>query len=257
MDLVNLDPKLIEWPDIRVTAYYDDGQEEMLRQNLQARGQQQPITVVKVGDRYYGTDGLHRWMMAQERGDATVPCIVKEGEEKDVFLDNLLLNSLHGKTRASEQVEVLGELFNNQGVSIEELVEKTGHGRDWVEKHITVSSATPIVRQSLDEELITLSHAYALARVEDMGMQERICQLQLTYRWSVKDLEGHIRDAKAIKDEGPEVPPPSAPAPPALQQCDFCKTGHEPRNIAMRAVCLSCGGALLDGVTSQRSQQPA
>ena len=255
MDLVDLNPKLIQWPDVRVTAYYQDGQEDLLRESLSVMGQQQPIVVVKVGESYFGTDGLHRCMMAMERGDATVPCVVREGEEKDVFLSNLVLNSLRGRTKASEQVAVLGELFDHQGVTIEELEEKTGHSRDWVERLITVSHAAPLVRQALDEEIITLGHAHALARLEDHEMQERLCHHQLMYRWSVKDLEKHIKDALAIVSGPKPVPAEPAPEAPALQICGFCKQGREPRMISMQPVCISCGGALLDAVAAPGRQQ--
>ena len=251
MDYVELDPNLIKWPENRVTAYYQDGQEEMLRENLAVMGQQQPIVVVKVGEDYFGVDGLHRCRMALDRGDASVPCVVRVGDEKDVFMSNLVLNSLRGRTKASEQVAVLGELFDSLGVSIEELTAKTGHNRDWVERMITVSRATPLVRQVLDDELITLGHAYALARVEDPAMQERICHQLLTYRWSIKDLEKHIKNSVAISRE----PAPTQADPDtqgaAGQVCAFCKKEREPRMVQMLAVCVSCGGALIDGLQAQ------
>jgi ParB family chromosome partitioning protein len=223
----------------------------MLRDNLAAMGQQQPIVVVKVGEQYFGTDGLHRWQMARERGDATVPCVVREGEEKDVFMSNLVLNSLRGRTKASEQVAVMGELFHSMDVSIEELTAKTGHSREWVERMITVSGATPMVRQVLDDELITLGHAYALARVEDPAMQERICHQLLTYRWSIKDLEKHIKDSLAISREPAPQPNDPTPRGAAGMQCAFCHQERESRMVQMLAVCVSCGGALLDGLHAQ------
>ena len=251
MDLQNLDPKLIEWPDIRVTAYYQEGQEQMLAENLRVMGQQQPIVVIKVGDKYWGTDGLHRWQMALDRGDSAIPCVVREGEEKDVQMSNLVLNSLRGRTKASEQVAVLGSLFDDLGVTIEELVERTGHSRDWVENMILVSRATPLVRQVLDEELIALGHATALAGIEDAGMQERTCQLLLTYRWSIKDLRAHIKNAKAIADEPAPEASPQAPVLTDKMECGFCHVKEEPRNVRVAPVCISCGGLLVDAVRAR------
>ena len=251
MELQLLNPSDIQWPELRVTAYYQDGQEEMLRENLAAMGQQQPIVVIKVGDKLFGTDGLHRCLMAMQRGDPTVPCVVREGEEKDVFMSNLVLNSLRGRTKASEQVAVLGELFDGQGVTIDELEAKTGHSRDWVERMITVSRAAPIVRQSLDDELISLGHAYALARLEAQDMQERICHQLLVYRWSVKELEGHIKNALAIKQAADPQPAAPEPQKAAGVVCGFCKQERESRMVQMLPVCVSCGGALIDGLTAQ------
>lgn len=251
MDLQHLDPKLINWPDVRVTAYYQEGQEEMLAENLRVMGQQQPIVVIKVGDKHWGTDGLHRWKMAVERGDDTIPCVVREGEEKDVQMSNLVLNSLRGRTKASEQVEVLGSLFDDLGVSIEELVERTGHSRDWVEQMITVSRATPLVRQVLDDELISLGHAYELARIENTEMQERTCQLLLTYRWSIKTLREHIKNAQAIGAEPGPAPAPTAPQAPAKITCGFCHVEEEPKHVTNSPVCVSCAGLLMDAARAR------
>lgn len=246
MDLLNLDPRLIQWPENRVTAYYQEGQEELLKQSLSVMGQQQPIVVVKVGDAYFGVDGLHRCQSAIDRRLETIPCVVKEGDEKDVLFSNLVLNSLRGRTKASEMVAVLGELFEDKGVTIEELVDRTGHPQEWVEKHITVSRATTPVRQALDDELITLGHAYALARIENTEVQERVCYNQLIYRWSVKELEHHIKGTLKVKQEMDNRPAQQEVVATTTTKCTYCGSEESGPRIAVTAICVSCSGLLVD-----------
>ena len=73
-----------------------------------------------MGDEYWGVDGLHRCQAAIERGEELVPCVVRDGDAKEAMMANLVLNTLRGHTKASEQVAVLGELFDVQGVGIDE-----------------------------------------------------------------------------------------------------------------------------------------
>ena len=246
MEIQLLDPKDIKWPEVRVTAYYQEGQEEMLRQSLDTMGQQQPLVVVKVGDEYIGVDGMHRCQAAFERGDPTIPCVVKEGTEKDALFSNLVLNHLRGRTKASEQVAVIGELFDKMGVTIDEIGEYTGHGRDWVDQHILVSRATNPVRQALDEELITLGHAHALAQIEDKSVQERVCHQLLLYRWTIKELREHIKGTLGQVQAKKEEPALMELPPPIARTCSFCHHEEDPDKVAFLAVCVSCSGVLVD-----------
>jgi ParB family chromosome partitioning protein len=246
VELQLLDPKAILWPENRVTAYYQDGQEEMLKENLAAMGQQSPLVVFKVGDQYWGTDGLHRCRAAIERGDATIPCVVKEGDEKDALMSNLVLNNLRGRTRASEQVAVLGELFDSLGVTIEELEAKTGHSRNWVEQMILVSRATNPVRQALDEEVISLGHAEAMARIKDTATQERVCYQLLLHRWTVNELREHIKGVEDQVVVAEQAPAPSQASPPALRTCGFCHHEEPSDKLAVVSMCHSCSGILID-----------
>lgn len=246
MNLVELDPRVILWPEIRVTAYYQEGQEEMLKANLAVMGQRQPIVVVKMGDTYIGTDGLHRCQASIERGDDTIPCVVTEGDERDALLNNLVLNSLRGRTKASEQVAVMGELFDSMGVTREELSRRTGHPRAWVDMMLAVSQAAPVVRSFLDQEMITLGHAYAISKVKDPLLQEQVCMWQLVNRVSVKDLEHYIR---TVVNPQPASEPPAQPPPtvvPRAEPCAFCRLLADSASISHVTVCASCARLLHD-----------
>lgn len=250
--VVDLNVREVQWPDDRVTSYYSEDQLELLRSSLSAMGQVEPIIVMKVGDAYYGIDGLHRWERARDAGQETIPAVLLQGEEKDVYLYNLTTSVLHGRPKASEIVKVLGVLFDEQGVPIEELVARTGMSQDWVEKHLTVAHAVEPVRRALDEEMISLSHAYVLARVEDPQRQEMLLYQQLVYRWPVKDLEKQVKTTAAIAQE-PKAPT-TAPVTeaPATAKCNFCREEHPVNMVGHVPVCVSCSGKLLDFLKAER-----
>jgi ParB family chromosome partitioning protein len=244
----------VEWPENRVTAYYLEGQEELLHESLAVLGQQQPLVVVQVGEQFFGVDGLHRWQAAQARGDETIPAVVTQGGERDVLLRNLVLNSLRGRTKASEMVAVVKELREDQGMSIEELEAALGHSRKWVEDLIFVSEAVAPVRQALDDELLTLGHAVALAEIKDQETQERLCGQQLIYRWSIKELRDHIKSTLRVRAEADGATPQPQAAPAALVACKYCHDTPAPELIVTVPICASCSGLLVDARRTPKAE---
>lgn len=254
MEIVYLDPKTIQWPAIRVTAYYTEDQEELLKQSIGALSQQQPCVVYRVGDQYIGSDGKNRCLDAIERQEPTVPCVVKEGTNLDVLLSNMAL-SIRGRTKASDQMAVIAEM-ERLGLSRNEIGKKTGHGRAWVEQHIRVSQAAWPVRQFLDTQLLTLGQAHELAQIENLAVQERLCHQLLEHRWTVKELRERIRKATSPDTDRPrrthdgrtgsegEYYRESGPGLLQSSHCTFCHEA-DPAKLANTVVCGECSGDMI------------
>jgi hypothetical protein len=69
---------------------------------------------------------------------------------KHIFLWNLQLNQLRGKTKASEMAMVIHELQEKHGTTIEEIEKRTGLKRDYIEKMLMVSRIYPEIMDALD-----------------------------------------------------------------------------------------------------------
>jgi ParB-like chromosome segregation protein Spo0J len=259
MQLVQLEPNTIEWPTTRVTSYYLEGEKELLAGSLKAMGQQQPVVVIEVEGRYIGVDGMNRCMDAIHRKLPSIPCVVKVGTDVDVMVSNLVLNSLHGRTKASEQAMVVAEL-ESLGVSRTKLGQLTGHGRQWVDQHLRVSQASPPVRQFLDDGLITLGHADELAKVHDLDTQAHLCHELLQKRWTVPQLRERIRaatqpeghtDRRGGRRGADEVPSGSS--------CVYCHHEGEQARLVRVILCGDCGETIAQVrmVASPQDELPA
>src|SRR4030042_701013 len=156
---------LNKWPPVRDSEVYDEEQLALLRETLTTMGQLQPIVVVAVGDSYEVVDGLHRVDEARTRGDTHVPAVVYEGDGASSLLMNLVLNKVRGRTKASEMVAVIGELWQKHALESDAIAQKTGLTREYIEKLQRISLASPQVKAALDEERIGVGHAYELARL--------------------------------------------------------------------------------------------
>ena len=232
-------------PKVRVTAVYDEEQAALLRSSLEAMGTVQPIVVIQNADGYEVVDGLHRVEEARRRGETTISAVIREGTATEALLQNLVLNRVRGKVKASEMVAVIGSLWKDHGLASDQIGEKTGLGRDYIEKLQTISQASQGVREMLDREIIGVGHAYEVARLPTHIQQDEVCAKYQVYRFTVKELHGFVEDVlKAMAEikEGEKVAVPAAPLAPPKYYCEGCKKEVEPRYLRPVQVCPDCFG---------------
>mgnify|MGYP001597680377 CR=1 FL=1 len=218
MKLRQVQVDLIDVPLVRVTAQYDEEMLALLKDSLAAMGTINPIILVGNGDRYEVVDGLHRLQEARARGEKTIPSVVYEGGPKEALLKNLVLNKVRGKTKASEMVAVIKELWTTHGLSSDEIAMNTGLTRDYIERLQRISQASPSVQEALDREIIGVGHAYELARMPFHAQQEEFVAKMQVWRWTVKDLKAQVDLIVAMTEQrqaqGGLATPPAPPPPP-------------------------------------------
>lgn len=250
MNHKKLDPGVIQIPEIRITAAYDGEMLEMLKDSLKAMGQVQPLVVMQVGETYYLVDGLHRLQEAIARGDARVDVVITEGEEADVYLKNLVTNRLRGKTKASEMCRVLGLLGEEYRLDSDQIRERTGLSRDYIERLLVIYQAGGRVLEALDEELLGVTHAFLIARLPDEDIRDNLLAQQLTFRWTAKDLAEHIEKVMGIVSQREEAPPDAGPEAPPLVRCHFCGGGYPIAQVTSPPICIGCVSILHDVLRS-------
>jgi len=235
-------------PDVRITAVYDEELEALLHDSIGAVGQIVPIVVVEAEGYYYVSDGKHRLEEARRRGESEISAVVRPGKPEDVLLLNLVTNRLRGKTKASEMVTVIEALYKDHQLGIDEIQERTGLSRDYIERLIVVSEASHDVREALDCELIGIGAAYEISRLPHPDQQAEVLNKYQIWRWPVKDL--HDLVARVLKEmEGPTEPPgPPPPAPPVMElRCDICKRVHGRGDLRAVLLCPDCHSAAWKG----------
>jgi len=198
MKLRKVKPDLIKVPEVRVTARFDDETWAQFQASIKEMGAVAPIICCLVDEEFVLVDGLHRLIEAQRNGAETVAVAVIEGDMVDVLTKNIFLDHLRGKTPVSEMVDVIEALWKEYGLDSEKIAAKTGMTRDYVEKLQLISELTPLCREALDQGRIGVGHAVALTKIKDPNRQEVVLQQQELYRWSVKELEAHIKETLAL-----------------------------------------------------------
>lgn len=236
-------PQDLHVPEVRVTSEFDDEIRAMFRDDIQKAGISQPLLVAKHGENLWVIDGKNRRDEALLQGLKVVPCVVVEMSLKEIQLRNLVLNRLRGKTKPSEEVKVIKDLWEKHSVSIDEIVEKTGMARERVEQLIQIGGASPEVWEALDDGRIRVCHAFQLARIVDRGPQVRMLQYVVQTRTNCNDLQEAVEDAlRMIKERATGENKTAVVAPPPLPTatCSVCKLQHQLRDMLSPPICKTC-----------------
>ncbi len=234
-ELLWLDPKAIVWPETRITSHYGPADTAALSESLQGVGQQQPVGVYLVDGKYIGADGMNRCQVAIESGAATILCVVREGQAKDVLQSNIATALLRGHTNPLSVAEVMWKAYNEEGVDIFDLAKSAGRSTDWVEAMLLVSQSSPVLKQALGDELIAMGHAELLSAIEDRDEQEEALRKQLMHRWTIPELEAYLRGDETTPERRTRR---SAGRNPLA--CNVCHTEHEPQMIQTMNICSGC-----------------
>ncbi|MBA7688700.1 hypothetical protein ES703_97189 [subsurface metagenome] len=199
----------------------------------------------QVGEELVLCDGLHRLQEAKESGDATVDVVVIPGDMVDVLTKNIFLDHLRGKTPVSQMVKVIKTLYTDYNLDPDQIKEKTGLTRDYIEKLIKISTASPVVKEALDEGVIGIGHAFELSRLPYAIQQEEVIAKHQVWRFTVKELHEQVdavlKEMELIKQETPPGPATEPPKPPQYA-CEGCHEIVEPRYLRPVMLCPNCFG---------------
>jgi ParB family chromosome partitioning protein len=160
-----------------------------LAASLKVRGVRQPLTVRWHPDsrRYRIVDGERRYRAAKLAKLDSVPCLVSEGQGKEVLIDQIVHNWQRSDLRPYETADALVRLKQEFGMSVTEIAEMTGKSVGEVSKLIALvervaAEVQDRVRQ-LGDASLTKRHLYALTQLDSqqqMRLAQRIVRDQLT-----------------------------------------------------------------------------
>jgi len=249
MKLVYLDPSKIKIPPVRVTSVWDPEEYEVFKASLEADGQGQAIICVRNQDTFWLADGLHRLEEAKLKGWKKIAVAYKEGSLIDAKVRNLYLNRLRGKTRASDEVALIKDLYENDGLDLAEIQKRTGISQELIEQRLAVSKADPYVLECLDNERIGVGIAFELSRLPNPKGQIRLLQelLKMPRLPETKWVREIVGESLRLIEERAKAPEEPAVGPPLRTiRCGLCEQRYEEGEIRGYNVCVTCAGLAKD-----------
>ncbi len=231
-------------PEVRITAVYDEELKESLRASLTTTGQLVPIIVVETEEGYELVDGLHRLDDAKGRGAAKIEAKILKGDSVDAMLYNISTNRLRGKLKASEMVKVISHLTEERGLDSDQIAERIGATRDYIERLWKIAAAHASVREALDKELIGVGVAFELSRLPNHEQQEASMATVHTFHMTVgqaKDLVDEVIELSNMPKPEPVVRPQVVAAPPT---CEVCNDVAPPNLLVAVQLDPKCYGKL-------------
>ena len=245
MKLRKINPHEIVVPEVRVTAQFDEDLYQQFQESIKSVGQITPPICYEVGEELVLCDGLHRVQEAISLGESAISVVVIPGDMVDVLTKNIFLDHLRGKTPASQMVKVIKTLYQVYNLDPDQIKEKTGLTRDYTEKLIKISLASPSVQEALEQGVIGVGHAFELSRLPYAIQQEELIAKHQVYRFPIKDLREFVdttlREMQNIAEAGPATVV-TGPRPVATYHCEGCKDEIEPRYLRPVMLCPDCFG---------------
>jgi len=245
MKLRKVDPNIIKIPEVRVTAEFDEELYKQFKDSIAAIGQISPPICYEVDGQLVLCDGLHRLQEAINGGKTSIDIAVIPGDMVDVLTKNIFIDHLRGKTSVIQMVRVIKTLYQDYNLDSDKIRERTGLTRDYIEKLIKISEASPVVEEALTQGLIGIGHAYELSRLPHPIQQEELIVKHQVWRFTVKELHDQIdavlREMDRMRNEAP-VEPSSEDRKPREYSCEACKKPVEPRYLRPVLLCPNCFG---------------
>jgi len=243
--LRKIKPSEIKVPELRVRARFDQEILAQFQNSIAEAGIVAPVIVCQVNEDLVLVDGAHRLEEAIKNDLPTIDVVIFEGDMVDVLTKNLFLDHMRGKTPVSEMVKVIGALYTEYNLDPDQIREKTGLTRDYIEKLIRISKASSTVQLALDEGVIGVGHAFELARLPYAIQQEEVIAKHQVWRFTVKELHEQVdavlKEIELIRTEAP-IETPGEPRPAPTYHCEGCKGEVEPRYLRPVMLCPNCFG---------------
>ena len=154
---------------------------EELAQSIKENGIMQNLTVVPDKEeegKYLVVIGNRRLTAAREAGLETAPCVVVEDMSEKEQITTMLAENMNRKDlTVYEEAEAMQMCFEDFGLKVEEIVEKTGLSKTTINHRLNMAKLDRemLIEKAEDKEFqLSITDLYALEKVKDINTRNRI-----------------------------------------------------------------------------------
>ena len=254
MKLRKVNPNKIKIPEVRIKGVFDEETKKLLADSMTGMGQIAPIICCEVDGELVLVDGENRLETARRAQWPLIDVAVIDGDMSDVLTRNLFLDHIRGKHTPGQMLKVIETLWKDYHLDSEKIAAKTGLKRDYIEQFQLLSVLTPMVRAALDQDLIKLGHAVALAKIKDPIQQEVVFQQLSLYRWGVAELQAFVKQVLETVSPPAQASVPAPPVEPYRIPCFYCGEMLTVDKISNPNTCAGCASVLLQSIARAREE---
>ncbi len=155
--------------------------------------------------------GERRWRAAGRAGLATIPAIVRTGDDLG-SVEKALVENLHRQDLTPlEEAAAFQQLIEDFGLTHGQVSDRIGKSRSAVSNTLRLLGLPPTVQHYLADGKLSAGHARALLGTPDRVLQEQLARLIVEEGWTVRTVEEAVRLGGV--PPAPEQPPPDGPRP--------------------------------------------
>ena len=141
--------------------------------------------------------GERRWRAAREAGQATVPAVVREADDRDTLVLGLIENVAREQLTPVEEARAYAVLLDEFGLALGEVAERVGRSKPSVSNRIRLLDLPDDVLGMLERGQLTEGHARAVLAVPDHEGRRRLAREIVQKGLSVRAAEQRAKWAGA------------------------------------------------------------
>lgn len=205
---------------------FDDQRLQELANSIRESGIIQPLVVRQgEGDKLQLIAGERRWRAAQLLRMETVPVVVRETTDADMFVLALVENIQRADLNPLEEAQAFERLLNETGMTHDALADRVGRSRSTITNALRVLRLPASIRELVREGTITSGHARALLMAPEdarLLLAERITHERISVREAeeiAREMVSEAASEPAI-DVSAATPPSAQELPPEAEAAD-------------------------------------
>ena len=210
-DILRIPVDLIEPNPFQPRMSFDQEALEELASSIRTLGLIQPITVRRISDsRYQIISGERRFRASRMAGMDMVPAYIRDANDQGMLEMAIVENIQRENLDPIEVAMSYQRLIEECSLTQEQMAIRVGKKRASVTNFLRLLKLPAKIQHDLKVGLLSVGHAKVLLGIEDVILQEHLCDLVIKDGLSVRQLEEKIKQLsepkKQKEQESQELP---------------------------------------------------
>ena len=210
-DVLRIPVDMIEPNPYQPRMNFDQEALEELTESIRTLGLIQPITVRRKAEgRYQIISGERRFRACRLAGMDMIPAYIREANDQGMLEMAIVENIQRENLDPIEVAMSYQRLIEECSLTQEQMAVRVGKKRASVTNFLRLLKLPAKIQHDLKVGLLSVGHAKVLLGVEDIRLQEYLCDLVIKDDMSVRQLEEKIKKMsepkKGHEDQGQDLP---------------------------------------------------
>ena len=197
-DVLRIPVNMIEPNPFQPRMSFDQDSLQELAASIRTFGLIQPITVrKKSADRYQIISGERRFKACQIAGMDMVPAYIRDANDQGMLEMAIVENIQRENLDPIEVAMSYQRLIDECSLTQEQMADRVGKKRASVTNYLRLLKVPAKVQHDLKVGLLSVGHAKVLLGLDDVVLQEKLCDFVIKNSLSVRQLEDKIKELQA------------------------------------------------------------
>lgn len=236
-----------------IRAGIDDDHVIELSNSISKVGLLQPIVVrLLLKGKHQLLAGAHRLAACKRLKWSHIPAVIKTSDSDEpvrgiAFIENIIRKNMS----LEEECEAVRILTENQSMSVSQICQLLGRGREWVVKRLAAPGLPENIRQALFDGLITMNVAEEISGLDDEGARGYILNEAIYAKRSLFEIRTMVETFKitpsvtqAVEEgikKADELQKEKAPK----KACDYGEEVTPMHEMLVLWICRSCHNEIM------------